>query len=1340
MPVKFSDPFHSCTLLKYDRYILLLNESKDALNNTVQSVNNYRVLQPEKVKDQNENWTKVTFDALGMVSGTALMGKVNGTGNSTVGDSLEGFESDLTRYQLEEFKNNPREADLNTINESQASKITSDLLHNATTRIVYDLDCFKKYGKPPYAAALVRETHFRDLKGDEKSDLQVSFSYSDGFGREIQKKIQAESGKTLKRIGRKIALNSNGQPEWTDDAIRPRWVGTGWTIFNNKGKPVRQYEPFFSDTHQIDLDAKIGVSPLLFYDPVGRAIVTIHPNHTYEKVVFDAWMQRTYDVNDTIKFDPRTDSDIKGYVEEYYKAEAPIPGDWKTWLQYRDVDPDNPPADTPALDPEYKAGVRSLIHSDTPAVAYLDSLGRTFLTIEHNKFLRWEDNQLKEHEGKYETRIIFDIEGNQREIWDAKGRSVMKYDYSIAGHGDKDKDITNLIHQSSMEAGERWILNDVAGKPVRNWDSRLIIRKIAYDELRRPEKVYVTENDKERLAERTIYGEAQGTLKNHRTRVYKVLDNAGTVTNTEYDFKGNLLENQRELLSDYVQAVNWDINPPTNYGSYINKTDYDALNRPVAAISPDNSRYVPNYNEANLIDKIEVNLRGEIKNGQLNWITFVANIDYNAKGQRELITYGNNTSSAYTYDPFTFRLIHLKTIRPGGYNGISNQLFNDPAVIQDLHYTYDPVGNIIQINDGALKSVIYNSQEVKPEGSYRYDSIYRLIEAHGREHMNQTAFDFNPPNGNYRDYPFSGRRTNPNDLKALRNYIECFEYDDVGNFLKHRHIANGDSWTKHYEYKEESLIEAGKNSNRLTGTTIGNGLNYNEDYTHDIHGNVTSMPHLFSMTWNFKDQLEKADLGGGGTVYYVYDTSGQRVRKVIENQHGIKQKERFYLGEFEIYREFNGNTKTLERESLNIMDSLYRESRNKQRTALVETGTTGTDGSHDQTIRYQTGNHLGSTCLELDNNSALITYEEYHPYGTTSFQAGRSAAEVKLKRYRYTGKERDEESGLDFYGARYYASWLGRWCSCDPKGFIDGINIYFFVKGDPIKYIDLKGKDTGFLGVIATNLENREIMAQQQKNRIEVVKESRGQVKKQLSKKEKEVFKILSDFIDKISSNPDQKKYSTALNQMKDDLIKKIEASGSQENYSSNLKSALGALTRWADATKQPTALNKYGYMQTDDNNLKLRTFSMGDYKCNKFTADVATMDVGLDTTEQLDMPGYPVYPRESTFDSLFLDPNPFNANNLASRERQKIGSLEITNNPSMGDIIAVQNQGGLGHSGIYMGSYNVDSEEVSIYISARDVNARIGSEYQTSHGPQINNIDLADQNVTIRTYATNLK
>src|SRR5207247_1410857 len=107
-------------------------------------------------------------------------------------------------------------------------------------------------------------------------------------------------------------------------------------------------------------------------------------------------------------------------------------------------------------------------------------------------------------------------------------------------------------------------------------------------------------------------------------------------------------------------------------------------------------------------------------------------------------------------------------------------------------------------------------------------------------------------------------------------------------------------------------------------------------------------------------------------------------------------------------------------------------------------------------IRYQAGNHLGSACLELDDQAHIISYEEYAPYGSSTYQAVRSQTETP-KRYRYTGRERDEETGLSQHSARYYACWLGRWSSADLAGLIDGPNLYRYARGSPIVLIDPQG-------------------------------------------------------------------------------------------------------------------------------------------------------------------------------------------------------------------------------------------------------------------------------------------
>ncbi len=85
--------------------------------------------------------------------------------------------------------------------------------------------------------------------------------------------------------------------------------------------------------------------------------------------------------------------------------------------------------------------------------------------------------------------------------------------------------------------------------------------------------------------------------------------------------------------------------------------------------------------------------------------------------------------------------------------------------------------------------------------------------------------------------------------------------------------------------------------------------------------------------------------------------------------------------------------------------------------------------------RYQYGNHLGSVGLECDDTGQIISYEEYHPYGTTAYQAQNAALKATAKRYRYTGMERDEESGLAYHTARYLP-WLGKMGGAVSEGCV----------------------------------------------------------------------------------------------------------------------------------------------------------------------------------------------------------------------------------------------------------------------------------------------------------------
>ena len=190
---------------------------------------------------------------------------------------------------------------------------------------------------------------------------------------------------------------------------------------------------------------------------------------------------------------------------------------------------------------------------------------------------------------------------------------------------------------------------------------------------------------------------------------------------------------------------------------------------------------------------------------------------------------------------------------------------------------------------------VFNGQQVDPACDYTYDPLYRLTGAKGREHVGQSAFAFTPPDGDDRDYPFVGASA-LNDLQQLRNYTEHYGYDPVGNFQTWAHVAgNGaGNWTRTYTYKEASLLEPAFKSNRLSQTVLQTSSNPPvEPYKYDAHGNMVQMPHLPLMRWNFKDELfatsqQVVNAGTPQTTFYVYDSGGQRTRKITEGQNGSK--------------------------------------------------------------------------------------------------------------------------------------------------------------------------------------------------------------------------------------------------------------------------------------------------------------------------------------------------------------------------------------------------------------------------------------------------------------------
>ena len=254
------------------------------------------------------------------------------------------------------------------------------------------------------------------------------------------------------------------------------------------------------------------------------------------------------------------------------------------------------------------------------------------------------------------------------------------------------------------------------------------------------------------------------------------------------------------------------------------------------------------------------------------------------------IKFENGATTTYEYDPYTFRVTRILTTRS-----------SDSAVLQDLNYWYDPVGNITIQEDAAQEDVYFSGTVASPDNNYTYDALYRLIIAGGRELAGNNAAP------TYNDDSRTGITPVPvssTDTAAMRHYIQYYIYDEVGNMLEMQHTTTGGTgnWTRN------STISS--SNNLLTANSIGSNNPTAENYTYDARGNMISgMNHLTSMAYNEENMLETVvDASGYITTYYQYDYQGHRVRKVTFDTNTNLTHARKYFGDWETYQSADSGT------------------------------------------------------------------------------------------------------------------------------------------------------------------------------------------------------------------------------------------------------------------------------------------------------------------------------------------------------------------------------------------------------------------------------------------------
>jgi RHS repeat-associated protein len=951
------DPLGHALVSQFDAQELRPVLVTDALGFTSRAEYDPRTFLPIRIHDRNDAVTEYGYTPLGAVASIARLGRPGDKGDTT---AIPG------------------------------------------TELVYDYLAFVQRGQPISVHATQRIYHVLDPPSDaaRADDVLAKREYSDGFGRLLQTRTLAEDVLYADGAGLPIDQAANGPAVGTArGAGDPANVAvSGWQVYDNKGRIVEQYEPYFArgwDYQPPDAQS-LGERTRLYYDARGLTTRIVHPDGSERRIVLGV---------------PTTLSTPESF--------APTP-----WESYVYDENDNAARST--ITDENGAAVPSAslnvpaTHLDTPQSFEVDALGRTVRHVARNGRDPVDGSGNPQW---FVTQSVYDIRGNLTQVLDAENRVAFSNVFDLAA-------TARAWRRESIDGGARIVVLDAAGDPVEQRDGKQALTLRTFDPLRRPDRTWARDAQGEPVAlrERSFYDGAKAV---HMVgRLHRRDDGAGRIEVAAYDFKGNPLDKTRAVISDAAIAKqpfipDWNHLVDGDLGDRYHLTmTYDAPGRVVAVTCPaiavgGAARTMQrNYDRGGLLASVAIDHQ-----------PVVAVIAHNARGQRILLVHGNGLMTRLAYDRKTWR---LRRLRSEGFKSTQPNRYAPDGqaahVHQDVAYESDLVGNVVRTEEHTPGCGVPNSADGvdKLVRLFEQDPLYRLTSSTGRE------TDVPPTE----PWDASPRST---DITQARSYGETYSYDAVGNRRSLTHTS-AQSFTRAYSLSP--------GSNRLASMTSGA---HTFAYAYDGSGNVTTENTDRHFEWDHSDRLRRFVRRTGNSepstyTQYLYDAAGRRVKKWTRVQGGKIESTSYVDDIFEHVRQ-SGTGGDHQNGAVYAVDG-------DRRYAQLRIGPALAGDAIPAGIKsiFFLADHLGTYGTVLDAvGGTFVQREEFTAFGETSFGSyGR-------KRYRFTGRERDAESGLYYQGARYYAPWLGRWQSPDPELGRATLNLYEYVDNRPLQLVDPSG-------------------------------------------------------------------------------------------------------------------------------------------------------------------------------------------------------------------------------------------------------------------------------------------
>jgi RHS repeat-associated protein len=862
-------------------------------------------------------------------------------------------------------------------------------------------ECVDKNNFAPFSIT----SHFDVQHAEPANDIQT-INFIDGLGRPMQ-------------VKKDIELNV-GDPH--DPIYKEAMSVSGKIMFDDFGRAIKQFHPYFEDK-----DCKLNYNPNEYespystttaYDELDRPISTLDPANNQSTMEYSI------------------DQDINGTMA------------------------------VKTLSKVDQNGSQSIVTE-----TYKDVSGKTISTMNDGP------------NGAIWTKFNYNAIGELLSYTDAENITT-KYEYDWLGRKiaihHPDNGTTTFKYDNASNLMQLQTANLAANTSLDPAD-RFVKYSYQYNRL---EKIRYPDNPNgSDNISNVIY--KYGDTGNETGRLIYQADATGT-QEFKYGNMGETIYNKRVVVGPNI---------PTRV--FETHFSYDSWNRLQKMQYPDGEAIAYNYDLGGNLIKMTGNLSGAPYD-------YIKRIDYDYYEQRTYLLYGNKTETFYKYSPELRRLQNLNVKTSDG-----NDLYNN-------NYDYDYVGNIVRLTNNA--SITTNNMGGNYNHRFGYDQLNRLERAEGNfvgsgvqnEFGNDSSSDYSlgmrynnthgieqksqkhykngtifVPNSYTNDYQYYN---GTHKLKAVNDSAtglhESFNYDNNGN-LVNKQSSSGNMTSYLWDESNRLRVVAQENGfqhyvydavgERVLKANTDNVAVYENGTLADpasvIVNGYTTYPSAFLVI----------DVAGLYSKHYyagaqrIVSKMGEQNASIFETESTLRTSDapavdykKMQQAQLTDLKQWAEKAKVGKLTLKEFKPHTYEELEKSIKDELLEDKNANKTGENIMAapinpieieippIYYYHPDHLGTSTFLTDSNGNAYQFFLNLPFGET--MAEQLPSSYYKTPYKFNAKELDEETGLYYYGARYYDPRISIWYSVDPMADkFPAMNPYVYCNQNPIDLTDPKG-------------------------------------------------------------------------------------------------------------------------------------------------------------------------------------------------------------------------------------------------------------------------------------------